>query len=78
MPSNLLLLGKQYEAYVTVIAGEGDGPLIYIDHQGHIHIVPDGPDGRRIAEVLGPEISAVQKQLGAIAARVGELAGVPA
>ena len=78
MPSNLVLLGKQYEAYVTVLAGEGDGPLIYIDHSGHIHIVPDGPDGRRIAAELGSEIKAVQKQLSAIAARVSGLAGVPA
>jgi hypothetical protein len=78
MPNNLLLLGKQYEAYVTVLAREGDGPLIYIDHQGHIHVVPDGPDGGRIAEVLGPEIKALQKQLTGIAAQVGQLAGVPA
>ena len=78
LPNNLLLLGKQYEAYVTVLAGEGDGPLIYIEHSGHIHIVPDGPDGRRIASELGPEIKAMQKQLGEIAAKVGQLAGAPA
>lgn len=39
---NLLLLGKQYEAYVTVLAEEGGGTLIYIDAQGHIHVVPTG------------------------------------
>jgi hypothetical protein len=78
MPNNLLLLGKQYEAYVTVLAGEGDGPLIYMDHQGHIHIVPEGPDGRRIAAELGPEIKALQKQLGEITAKVSHFAGAPA
>jgi hypothetical protein len=78
MPNNLLLHGKQYEAYVTVLAGEGDGPLIYIDPQGHIHIVPEGPDGRRLAAELGPEIKALQKQLGEIATKVNSFAGAPA
>jgi len=31
---NLLLLGKQCEAYVPVRAGEGGGPLAQIDHAG--------------------------------------------
>jgi hypothetical protein len=49
-----------------------------MDHQGHIHIVPEGPDGRRIAAELGPEIKALQKQLGEIAAKVSHFAGAPA
>jgi len=57
---NLLMLGKQYEAYVTVIEGQAGGPLIYRDSHGHIHIVPTSPDSRRIAEELEPELKALQ------------------
>ena len=78
---NLLSLGKQYEAYVTVLQGEGGGTLIYIDAQGHIHVVPTGPDSRRIADELAPEIAALQQNPGAIATkmqRIGAPAGVGA
>lgn len=32
---------SRFSLYVKVIGGQGDGPLIFIDPQGHIRIVPD-------------------------------------
>lgn len=32
---NFLMLGKQYEAYVTVLEGQAGGPLIYLDELSH-------------------------------------------
>jgi hypothetical protein len=76
MPSSLVFNAKQYEAYVTVLAGEAGGPLIYIDAHGHIHVVPTTPDSKRIAEELQPMVGALQKQLAQIAERVSELGAV--
>lgn len=45
---NLVLETKHYALYVKVIAGEGDGTLIYIDARGHIHVV--GPGDPPIAQ----------------------------
>jgi hypothetical protein len=70
---NLLMLGKQYEAYVTVLEGQAGGPLIYIDAHGHIHVVPTSPDSRRIAEELEPELKALQVRLEGVAAKLHEL-----
>ena len=70
---NLLMLGKQYEAYVTVIEGEAGGPLIYIDSHGHIHVVPTTPDSRRIVDELEPELKAVQVRIGAVVEKLNEL-----
>jgi hypothetical protein len=71
---NLLLLGKQYEAYVTVIAGDGGGPLVYIDHAGHIHVVPTGPDSRRVSEELAPQLKELEKALDGVAAKLEQFA----
>jgi len=70
---NLLMLGKQYEAYVTVIEGEAGGPLIYIDSHGHIHVVPTTPDSRRIVDELEPELKAVQVRIAAVVEKLKEL-----
>jgi hypothetical protein len=42
MPNALVLENKQYSIYVKVLAGQGDGTLIYIDARGHIHVVGPG------------------------------------
>jgi hypothetical protein len=70
---NLLMLGKQYEAYVTVIEGQAGGPLIYIDSHGHLHVVPTSPDSRRIAVELEPELKALQVQIQGIVEKLNEL-----
>ena len=45
MPHSIVINQKYYAAYVTVLEGQGDGPLIYITPDGHIHIDhnPGGP-----------------------------------
>jgi hypothetical protein len=70
---NLLMLGKQYEAYVTVIEGQAGGPLIYIDSHGHIHVVPTSPDSRRTVEELEPELKALQVRIQSVVAKLNEL-----
>ena len=67
------MLGKQYEAYVTVIEGQAGGPLIYIDSHGHIHVVPTSPDSRRTIEELEPELKALQVRLAAVVEKLNEL-----
>ena len=42
MPNSLVIESKRFSIYVKVLAGEGDGTLIYIDARGHIHIVGPG------------------------------------
>jgi hypothetical protein len=69
---NLLMLGRQYEAYVTVLEGQAGGPLIYIDAHGHIHVVPTSPDSRRTVEELEPELKALQARIEAVVAKVNE------
>lgn len=70
---NLLMLGKQYEAYVTVIEGEAGGPLIYLDSHGHIHVVPTSPDSRRTIDELEPELKALQVRIEAVVAKLHEV-----
>jgi hypothetical protein len=76
MPGSLILNDRRYEAYVTILAGEAGGPLIYVDARGHIHVVPTGPDSKRVAEELHDLVPALQKQLAQIAERIGEIGRV--
>ena len=43
MPNSVVISGREYAAYITILAGEGGGPLIYIDYHGHIVVNPGGP-----------------------------------
>jgi hypothetical protein len=70
---NLLMLGKQYEAYVTVLEGQAGGTLIYLDSHGHLHVVPTSPDSRRVAEELEPELKALQVRLEGVAEKLHEI-----
>jgi hypothetical protein len=74
MPSRFILSGKQYEAYVTILAGEGDGPLIWIDHAGHIHVDPEpGPGIERIEGELREAASELKSAVRRIEAAVREV-----
>ena len=42
MPNTLLINSSKYAMYVRVLAGQGDGPLVTVDSQGHIHITGPG------------------------------------
>ena len=70
---NLLMLGKKYEAYVTVLEGQAGGPLIYLDSHGALHVVPTSPDSRRIADALEPELKGLQTRLEGVAEKLHEL-----
>jgi hypothetical protein len=61
----LLINSKKYEISVRVLAGEGDGTLIYIDNQGHIHVVGGGGDPRIDREKV--QAAAKQIEAGAVA-----------
>jgi hypothetical protein len=39
---SLLINSKKYEISVRVLAGEGDGTLIYLDNHGVVHVVGGG------------------------------------
>jgi hypothetical protein len=62
----LVIQDKHYEAYIKIISGLAGGPLVYIDSHGHIHVVPVGPDDRRVAEVLHEPVAALRKSLAAV------------
>ena len=51
MANSLVLNSKKYAIYVRVIAGEGDGPLIWIDASGHIHVGPGDPSPQVAKEI---------------------------
>jgi nicotinamidase-related amidase len=70
---NLLMLGKQYEAYVTVLEGQAGGPLIYLDSHGVPHVVPTSPGSRRIAEELEPELKTLQVRVEGVVEKLHQL-----
>jgi len=43
MPNTLVINSSKYAIYVRVLAGQGDGPLVTVDSQGHIHVGPGDP-----------------------------------
>ena len=57
MPHHLVIDSSKYAIYVKVLAGQGDGTLIWVDAQGHIHV---GPDPRPIVNV---QLQAAVKQI---------------
>jgi hypothetical protein len=74
VPNSLVIERKEYSLYVKVLAGQGDGTLIYIDARGHIHVVGPG-DPALSKEKLGAAAaqihSGVVAALQAIGAHVG-------
>jgi len=47
MPNTLVIDSSKYAIYVKVLQGQGDGTLVTIDSQGHIHVGPGDPAGLR-------------------------------
>ncbi|MDQ6806891.1 MAG: hypothetical protein M3065_18465 [Actinomycetota bacterium] len=71
---------REFEAYVSVIAGEGDGTLITIDQHGHIHITPDPRP--ELDEAIAGELRAGAEEIAggarSFAAAIGRIsAGAP-
>ena len=44
-PMALVIENREHAIYLKILAGEADEPLIYIDGQGHIHVVGGGDSG---------------------------------
>jgi hypothetical protein len=61
----LFINSKKYEISVRVLAGEGDGTLIYIDNRGHLHVVGGDP------QIDREKVLAATKQIEAGAAAFG-------
>lgn len=59
MSNTLLINTSKYAIYVRVLAGEGDGPLVTIDANGHIHVGGGDPG------VLRDKLQAAAKQIDA-------------
>jgi hypothetical protein len=57
MPNTLLIDSSKYAIYVRVLAGQGDGPLVTIDVNGHIHVGGGDPGPLR------DKIQAAAKQI---------------
>ena len=62
----LFINSKKYEISVRVLAGEGDGPIIYIDNRGHLHVVGGGDP-----QIDREKVLAATKQIEAGAAAFG-------
>ncbi len=70
MPNSLIIDSHKYAIYVKVLAGEGDGPLIYVDARGHIHVV--GGDPGPLKERLTAGIKQIEAGVGAIQEAVAQ------
>ncbi len=69
MGSALLINSKKYAISVKVLAGQGDGTLIYIDASGHIHII--GPDPGPLREKITAAIKQIEVGVEQFAAATG-------
>ena len=38
MTHSLLIDSRKFSIFVKVLEGQGDGPLVTMDHNGHIHV----------------------------------------
>lgn len=65
MPNTLLIDTSKYAIYVRVLAGQGDGPLVTIDANGHIHVGGGDPGPLR------DKLQAAAKQIEAGVAAFG-------
>ena len=52
---SLVIDSRKYSIYVRVLEGEADGPLVYIDARGHIHVGggDPGPLKERLQTAVG-------------------------
>jgi hypothetical protein len=66
----LVIDSRKYSIYVKVLAGEGDGTLIYVDARGHIHIV--GPGDPPLKDRLATGIKQIEAGVAAIHEAIGQ------
>jgi len=57
---NVFIDSKKYAIYVRVLGGEGDGPLIYVDARGLVHVVGGGGDPTRLEGPLAAGLKEIE------------------
>jgi hypothetical protein len=73
MAGSLVLNLEKYSIFVRVLAGEGDGTLIYVDARGHIHVVGGGGDPLQQREKLQAAVKQIEAGVTAFHTAAGEI-----
>ena len=69
MPNSLIIGLREYAVYVKILAGQGDGPHIYVDEHGHIEV--SGGDPGPLTHRLQAAVRQIEAGVGAIHEAVG-------
>ena len=69
MPNSLIIGLQKYAVYVKILAGQGDGPLIYVDEHGQIEVA--GGDPGPLRQRLQAAVTQIEMGVGAIHEAVG-------
>jgi len=69
MPNSLIIGLTSYAVYVRILAGQGDGPPIYVDEHGHIEVGSGDPG------LLTQRLQMAVKQIEAGVAAIHEAVG---
>jgi hypothetical protein len=69
MPNSLIIGLRKYAVYVKILAGQGDGPLIYVDEHGNME-VGDGDPGP-LTQRLQAAVKQIEAGVGALHEAVG-------
>jgi len=69
MPNSLIIGLRKYAVYVKILAGQGEGPPIYVDEDGRIEV--GGGDAGPLTQCLQATVTQIEAGLGAIHEAVG-------
>jgi hypothetical protein len=69
MPNSLIIGLCKYAVYVKILAGQGDGPLIYVDEHGNME-AGDGDPGP-LTQRLQAAVKQIEAGVGALHEAVG-------
>ena len=69
MPNSLIIGLRNYAVHVRILAGQGDGPLIYIDEHGQIEVSSGDPGP--LTQRLQAAVKQIEAGVGAIHDAVG-------
>ena len=69
MPNSLIIGLRKYAVYVKIPAGQGDGPLIYVNEDGQIEV--SGGDPGPLTQRLQAAVQQIETGVGAIHEAIG-------
>jgi hypothetical protein len=69
MPNALIIGLHKYAVYVKILAGQSDGPSIYVDEHGHVEL--GGGDPGPLPQRLQAAVRQIEMGVGAIHEAVG-------